>query len=387
MSDKKPVLIIGGGIGGATAALALRKIGVEALVFERATELKEVGAGLGLWLNAVSVFDKLGIGEKIRSISQPLVYGDMCRPDGKTISSMKISDVIGSEDTGNFVMHRAALHNAILENLPKEILFTDHEFKRFEQIEDTVVAHFKNGAIFEGSLLIGADGLHSVVRREIAGETPLLYSGQTCFRGIADYVDESADTIREIQGRGIRGAVCPLNQEKVYWWTAMNAPAGEQDVPAERRERLLEIYKGWSFGLPGAIAATTGEILKNDLYDREPLTNWTRGRATLLGDAAHPTTPNLGQGACMAIEDGFVLARNIQKHGANEKALLAYQTERIPRTSKIVKQSRQFGRLAGWENPFAVWLRETILKLTPASATKKFVRGNVCFDAGQLTSG
>lgn len=377
-------MIIGGGIGGATAALSLRKIGVEALVFERAPELKEVGAGLGLWLNAVSVFDKLGIGEKIRSISQPLVYGDVCRPDGKTITRMKISDVIRSNDPGNFVMHRAALHKAILENLPKEILFTNHEFERFEQNDEIVTAHFKNGAAFEGSLLIGADGLHSVVRGEIAGETALLYSGQTCYRGIAEYADEKADTIREIQGRGIRGAVCPLNQERVYWWAVMNAPEGEQDNPAERRESLLKKYKGWSFGLPEAIAATTGEILRNDLYDRDPLTNWSHGRATLLGDAAHPTTPNLGQGACMAIEDGFVLARNIQKHGANENALLAYQTERIPRTSKIVRQSRQFGKLASWENPLAVWLRETIVSLTPASVTYKMIRENVCYDAGSL---
>ena len=386
MSNKKPVLIIGGGIGGATAALALRKIGVEAFVFERAPELKEVGAGLGLWLNAVSVFDKLGIGEKIRSISQPLLYGDMCSPEGKVIMRMKISDVLGSNDTGNFVMHRADLHNAILENLPKEILFTNHELAHFEQNGESVTAHFKNDAIFEGSLLIGADGLHSIVRRAIAGETPLIYSGQTCYRSIAEFTDETSDTIREIQGRGMRGAVCPLTNEKVYWWAALNAPAGEQDVPAERRERLLEKFEGWSFGLPEAIAATTGEILRNDLYDREPLTNWTNGKVTLLGDAAHPTTPNLGQGACMAIEDGFVLARNIQKHGLNENALVAYQTERIPRTTTIVKQSRQFGRLASWENPIAVWLRETMVKLTPASASRKMIRENICYDAGSLNS-
>src|SRR5438045_2548917 len=115
MPNNKPVLIIGGGIGGATTALALQKIGVEALVFERAPELKECGAGLGLWLNAVSVFDKLGIGEKIRSISQPLIYGDMCRPNGEIIIRMKVSEMIESEDTGNFVAHRAHLHNAILE--------------------------------------------------------------------------------------------------------------------------------------------------------------------------------------------------------------------------------------------------------------------------------
>ncbi len=384
MANQKEILIIGGGIGGATLALALQKIGVGVKVFERAPELREVGAGLGLWLNAVSVFDKLGIGEKIRRISQPLIYGEMCRPDGKVLMRMKISEMIESEDTGNFVMHRADLHNTILENLPPEILFTDHECVKIEQNGETVTAHFQNGERATGSILIGADGINSFVRREIAGETPLRYSGQTCYRGIAEIALEDSDTIREIQGRGIRGAVCPLDEKRIYWWTAMNAPPGETDVPEKRREFLLEKYKGWAFGLPESIKATTGEILRNDLFDRAPLKNWTKDRISLLGDAAHPMQPNLGQGACTAIEDGFILARNIAAHGLTGKALLAYQNERIPRTTKIVKQSRQFGIMARWQNPLAVSLKETLLKLTPASASKKMIQDNVGFDSGQL---
>ena len=384
MSEQKPVLIIGGGIGGATAALALLKIGVNVKVYERAPEFKEVGAGLGVWLNAVRVFDKLGIGEKIRSISKPWTFGELCSADGRIFHRMNINEILETSAAGNFVMHRADLHSAILDNLPKDILFTGYECDKIEQNSDGVTAYFKNGEAAEGSILIGADGLHSVVRDEIIGDTPFRYSGQTCYRGIADYAAKDYAMIREIQGRGQRGSVCPLNEKRVYWWAAMNAQEGEKDNPNERRNFLLEKYHGWHFELPQAIAATGGEILRNDLVDRKPLSNWSKNRITLLGDAAHPMTPNLGQGACTAIEDAFVLARNIGESGLNHKALLAYQSERIPRTTQMTRQSWQFGLLASWENAPAVWFRENIFRLTPKFISEKMIREQVCYDVGNL---
>ena len=201
MSQQKPVLIIGGGIGGATAALALLKIGVSVKVYERAAEFKEVGAGLGVWLNAVRVFDKLGIGKKIRSISKPWTFGEICSADGRVFQKMNINEILDTNDDGNFVMHRADLHSAILDNLPKDILFTDYECDKIEQNGDYVTAHFKNGDAAEGSILIGADGLHSVVRGEISGDASFRYSGQTCYRGIADYAAKDSAMIREIQGQ------------------------------------------------------------------------------------------------------------------------------------------------------------------------------------------
>lgn len=190
--------------------------------------------------------------------------------------------------------------------------------------------------------------------------------------------------IREIQGAGKRGAVCPINERRVYWWAALNAPQGETDNFAERRDTLLKAFESWSFGLPDMIAATENEILRNDLVDRKPLNKWGKGRITLLGDAAHPMLPNLGQGACTAIEDGFILARCIAESGLNETALKAYESARIPRTTKIVQQSWNFGVSAKWENSLAVWFREKLLASMPESITGKVLRENVCYDVGTL---
>ena len=380
----RSVVIIGGGIGGLTAALALHKVGVEARVFERAPELKEVGAGLGLWLNAVRPLDLLGIGRKVRSFASPLKFAEISTPQGKVLNRTDIERIVGTKDAANFVMHRADLHSAIKEALPLAALETNAECERIEQDGEGVTAYFRNGKSVRGCLLIGADGLHSVIRKALWGKSPLRYSGQTCYRGIADTSPPEANVLREIQGAGKRGGVCPISEKRVYWWAALNAPQGEIDELAERRDDLLRAFKGWAFGLPEMIAATKNGILRNDLVDREPLHKWSMGRITLLGDAAHPMLPNLGQGACTAIEDGFILARSIAESGLNEKALQNYEAERIIRTSKIVKQSWNFGIPVRWESPLAVRLREKLMTLLPESVTNNLVRDNVCYDVGEL---
>lgn len=380
----KPVIIIGGGIGGLTAALALQKIGIEVRVFERAPEFREVGAGLGLWLNALRPLDRLGVGEKIRGFAAPLKFAEICTPQGKVLSRMDIEKAVGVKDAANFVMHRADLHSAIKEALPTGSLETSAECEKIEQDKDGVTAHFKSGESVRGSLLIGADGLHSVVRKSLWGESMLRYSGQTCYRGVADASPPEKNVIREIQGAGKRGAVCPISDNRVYWWTALNACQGETDEPAERRGELLKIFKGWGFGLPEIISATEKEVLRNDLVDREPLKTWSKGRITLLGDAAHPMLPNLGQGACTAIEDAFVLAQNVAQSGLNPIALENYESKRIARTTKIVKQSWNFGIPVRWKHQMSVRFRETLMSLMPESVAQNIIRENVCYDVGEL---
>ncbi len=381
----KKILIIGGGIGGATAALALQKIGVEAEMFERAAELKEVGAGIALWNAPFRALERLGVGEKIRSSAAPLKFGTMGFASGKVFQQLDFEKILGSQFNENFIIHRADLHSAILSGLDKNSIHPDHECERIEQNADGVKVTFKNGNTAEGDLLIGADGFNSVVRKSIFGETPVRYSGQTCYRGIVDISALQPSVLGEIQGTGQRFGIAPINEKRVYWFAAMNAPQGEKDNPANRREFLSEKYKGWKFGIPEMIAANNNDrILRNDLIDRQPLKTWTKGRITLLGDAAHPMLPNLGQGACTAIEDGFILARNIAKSGVNADALTRYEAERIGRTTRIVNQSRQFGVPLLWTNPIAVWLRNKMFEYTPNSFSEKLFRENICFDVGNL---
>ena len=378
------VLIIGGGIGGATAALALQKVGVAAEMFERAPELKEVGAGIALWNAPYRALEQLGAGEKIRQCSTPLRFGLFGAASGKVFRRMDLEKILGAEYCESFIIHRTDLHSAILSGIAESTIHTDHECEKIEQHSDGVKVVFKNGKTAEGDVLIGADGFHSIVRKTLFGESQVRYSGQTCYRGIADITALQPQVLAEIHGAGQRFGIAPINERRVYWFAAMNASHGEKDNPANRRDFLIEKYRDWAFGIPEMISANPNNILRNDLADYKPLKTWTKKRITLLGDAAHPMLPNLGQGACTAIEDGFILARHIGQKGANNRTLAAYEVERISRTTRIVNQSWQFGIPLLWTNPAAVWLRDKLFEYAPKSMTEKIFRENIRFDAGHL---
>jgi 2-polyprenyl-6-methoxyphenol hydroxylase-like FAD-dependent oxidoreductase len=191
--------------------------------------------------------------------------------------------------------------------------------------------------------------------------------------------------LREVQGYGQRCAVCPVDSQTVYWWVAHNAPANRLIAQGDRAAYLQERYAGWPHGIGAVIAATPGgAILQNDLIDRVPTRSYYKGRAALLGDAAHPTTPNLGQGANMALDDALVLARALRDERDAESAFARYQRERLPRTRTIVERSWRFGQLTRWENPLLVLLRELALKAAPRSTLIKQLRWQILEDVGAL---
>jgi 2-polyprenyl-6-methoxyphenol hydroxylase-like FAD-dependent oxidoreductase len=368
-----------------TLALALRKVGLNCEVYERAPELREIGAGIGVWTNALKVLDRLGVGARVREIGLPLSYGAICNPRGRTLSRLHTGEVAGEEGAGNYVIHRAELHAALAAGLPSEIIKTGHEATALEPDDTGVSVRFANGHSARGDLLVGADGLKSIVRAALWGPGALRYSGQTCFRGIAALPPPDADTLREIQGAGRRFGIAPLRGNRVYWFACYNAPEGQMVPFAERQALLLQTYRGWPWQVEELIAATPAEkILQNDLHDRAPLPQWSQGRITLLGDAAHPTTPNFGQGACMAIEDALVLARELAHAADFSQAWHSYEAQRRARTARIVAQSWTFGRLAAWRHPLAVWLRETATRATPSFVMRRTFRQLVAYNAGDL---
>ena len=314
------IIVVGGGIGGLTAAIALGKVGIETHVYERAPELREVGAGVGLAANALRALDVLGLGRAIRSQSLGGMQGGLRNPKGEVLVAIPTDELKKQIGTVT-VMHRAELLEELAREVGPERLHLGRTCTGFEQDQDGVVARFHNGETARGDALIGADGLRSVVRTHLFGNQPVRYSGYTAWRAVVEFDGGHNQGIEETLGRGCRFGIVPMSRGRVYWFATKNAAEGERDPEGRTKDVLSGLFRGWHEPIEALIAATNeGAILRNDIDDMDPLPRWLQGRVALLGDAAHPMTPNLGQGACQAIEDSVVLAACLKKHANIESA-------------------------------------------------------------------
>ncbi len=360
------IAIIGGGIGGLTTALALHQSGFEFEVFEQAPELLDVGAAIAIWPNAMRILQRLGLGERI--LEQAGVMDEIRWMDqhGRLLNSVSISD----RETPAVALHRADLQGTLLEALPESSINLGKSLVSYSQHDDKVIATFADGRSIEASILIGADGIHSDVRAQFLNDGEPVFRGYTVWRGISTVVPEGlpAATAIEFHGRGQRFGLGPVGLRRIGWWASANG------THTSNGKGLLQLFKDWSPPVLQLIEATpSASILKTGAYDRPSTRNWGHGRMTLLGDAIHPTTPNLGQGGCLAIEDAFVLANCFQRYGAGSEALRRYETARYKRTAAITRYSRLYGSVGQWENVFARKLRRTALSLLPEATARRLM--------------
>ena len=363
------VIVIGAGISGLTTAIALRKAGIEIEVYEKVGELREVGAGISLWANAIRVLDRLGLGQAIRDLAVSSPRSALLRPDGGAIVESPFEELIARlGGVAAVVLHRAELLAMLLAPV-QDAIRLDHEFIGFEKNADSVVVRFANGVEARTDVLVAADGIHSLIRATLHPKDPIRYAGYTAWRSVVKFATAGL-SMSETWGPGRRFGVVPMAGDQVYWFATKNAPQGEADPSGRAKQNLQELFGSWHAPIPQLIAASDeSAILRNDIVDRDPLSSWGAGRVTLVGDAAHPMTPNLGQGGCQGIEDALVLARELSKSGPVEPALRSYETERIARTTPIVLRSRQVGSLGQIENPAARRLRDFVLGSIPARMT------------------
>lgn len=372
-------IIAGGGIGGLTAALALTRVGVEAEVFERAAELREVGAGIALAENALQVLDLLGLGAAVRAEGFAGIPGLLRTPSGRTLAEVK-PDATSAGITGAVVIHRSELLALLAGQVGLGRIHTGFELEGFEQAADGVTVRFGNGEAVKGDVLIGADGVRSRVSAQLFGTRKIRYAGYSAWRAVTEFAAAEKWGIGETWGRGCRFGIAPMSRGRVYWYATRNCPEGGQ-ATAKDRESLLRLFNGWHEPVEDVIRATPAEaILRNDLGDMDPLTHWTQGRVCLLGDAAHPMTPNLGQGACQAIEDAVVLAVCLKSASTVNEGLAAYQRRRIPRTREIVLGSRRVGQLGQWENGLLCRVRDTLMRITPKGIAASQAAALIGFD-------
>ena len=368
MSDttNPTALIIGGGIGGLATAIALKQIGYKVAVYERVSELKEVGAGLSLWINAVKAARDLGLADELQQLSVPQIEGSIRTNKGELLSEVSAEHLKERYGDFNLAVHRAELLDLLRRHVGNENIQLGQRLTHFIQDAGGVTAFFEGGKVAQGDILIGADGLHSAVRTQLSGVLKPRYVGYSSWRAITQF-DQTLlkEVIGETWGRGFRMGVVPLSGGRIYWFAVENSAeeAGNLPVNGDAHRRILKHLAGWSPRLSELVSATDeATILKNNIYDLPPFKHWGEGRVTLLGDAAHPTTPNLGQGACMALEDAVVLAKCLKESSDQVVALHRYETLRQSRTARIVKQSRLLGQVGQWQQPLLCNVRNWLLK-------------------------
>lgn len=369
----KRAIIVGGGIGGLCTAISLRRIGLDVKVYEQAEELRAVGAGLTIWANAIKALRKLGVADEVVKAGSKIERGELRTASGRVLSRSHPGELEERFGEPTIALHRADLHDILLNALPPETVQLNAKCMGFEEDGEGVTASFSDGQQDRAPLLVGTDGIHSVIREQLFPEVRPRYSGYTTWRGVVETRDEAAlGTTSETWGCGARFGIVRIDRERVYWFSTANVEAGRKLSPAESKSLLLEHFKGWHHPVELLIESTPPEaILHNDIYDIKPMRKWSRGRVALLGDAVHATTPNMGQGACMAIESSLALARCLAREDDLRASLNRYERERMPRTAWITKQSWRIGRIGQFENRLLCTLRDLFIQLAPDSLTIK----------------
>jgi 2-polyprenyl-6-methoxyphenol hydroxylase-like FAD-dependent oxidoreductase len=341
------VAIVGGGIGGLAAANALHQRGIEVGVYEQAAALTEVGAGLALQPNGVRMLRRLGFGADIARWGARWTDPQFRHPDGRLIAPMWPTEM--EDRIEIYGMHRADLLQMLVARLPGDVVKTDHRCVGFEQADDQAVVAFANGAQVTADVVVAADGIHSTLKQYVAAPAAPLASGSVAYRGVvpAASVSWPNGAMRNWLGPGKHFLVYPVRAGELLNYVGF-VPTDTQtkeswSAPGDPAALARE-FAGWD-PLVEAIIARVDTTFWWGLYDREPLPTWTRGRLTLLGDAAHPMLPHVGQGANQAIEDGVALATVLSQAERTTAplALQVYESVRRERTARVQRSARLNG--------------------------------------------
>lgn len=353
-------VVVGGGIAGLAAAIALRKIGWRVQVLEQADEFGEVGAAISLWPNALRALDVLDLGDEVRRTGTPEKLGGLRESNGRWL--MRADQVPASRYEPPILIHRADLIDILVRALPRHVLQTATKVRHVYNEDGRAAAEYGD-AQADAAIVVGADGIHSTVRRSLFPESkPPRYAGHTCWRFITDRFERPVE-LTESWGRGEGFGGGQLRDGRVYCYACAWVPEGQrcEDEFAEVRRR----FGRWHTPIPELLSRVDPQrILRNDIYDLPPLQTYVRGRVALIGDAAHAMTPTLGQGGCQALEDAVVLAAALSSLQDVETALRRYDARR-DRTQRIARQSRWVGHVTQFTSPVMVWLRSKLVSALP----------------------
>jgi FAD-dependent urate hydroxylase len=372
-------LIVGAGIGGLSAAIALRKAGWDVRIFERSASLRELGFGLGLAPNAMAALGALGVGDAVLARGCEPRSGEMRRMDGTVLKRALIPRrILG----GPFVIAmRTALYGSLLDAVGMDAVTPESEATGFTVHGRRVTLHLASGNSAEGDLLVGADGVRSVIRRQLhPAEPPARPSRIISVRGAVEGAVAHLGGVDAVYylGPGVESAHIRASATGIYWFCAV----AEELVPeavrlgaggdAAARALLAHVSPTFDDTFRSITSATSEFHYDGVLVDRDPLPRWGDGVVTLIGDAAHPMLPHTGQGAAQAIVDAVTLGRMLAADADVERTLRAFEAERMPKTAALVRQGRRTARFMRIRNPVACSLREAAIRVAPLKTVMKF---------------
>ncbi len=368
------ISIIGGGIGGLCAAIALQKQGLEVSVYEAAPELKPVGAGVGLAANAIQGLVRLGVADDVIARGKELEALTILDERNNIISNQDTRPLSRKYGVSNFVIHRADLHDVLAQHLKPGTLYLNKRCQSISQQQNQVQVYFTDGTHTTSDILIAADGINSVIRQQLLPESEPRYAGYTCWRGVIQNPGVKLNNMISAETWAPQGRVgmAPLPGNRIYWYACINAPKQDERMRQMTPAQLSEHFEGVHEPVQAVLAATKPhELIWGDIADLKPLDKFVYNRIVLLGDAAHATTPNMGQGACQAIEDAVVLGECLGQEQSIAKALANYEKRRLSRTAKVIRMSRLLGWVSQWENPLLVKTRNALFRATPGFVTQR----------------
>lgn len=340
-------IIIGAGIGGMCTAIALKRCGIDSDVYEAVKEIKPVGAAISIWPNGVKCLNYLGMKEALRAIGGPMqsmAYKDY--QSAETLTQFSLDPLVQDSGEHPYPVARSELQGMLLNTWGADKVQFGKRVSRVEQGSDGVTAFFEDGSETHGDLLIACDGTHSVVRQSVLGyATERRYAGYVNWNGLVD-IDESLAPARQwttFVGEGKRVSLMPIAGNRFYFFFDVPLPKGLAEDRISLRDDLSRYFAGWAAPVQQLIAQLNPQTTNRvEIHDIEPFAQLVKGRVALLGDAAHSTTPDIGQGGCAAMEDAVVLAMTLQSNSLGiEDALLRYQHKRADRVKDLVLKARK----------------------------------------------
>jgi 2-polyprenyl-6-methoxyphenol hydroxylase-like FAD-dependent oxidoreductase len=337
------ILVIGAGIAGLATAVALQRRGHEVAIIEERADTAS-GSGISIWPNALAALDEIGLGDAVRDSGGRVSAGAMRWADGRWLRRPSPERIVKALGEPLVVVRRSTLMNLLAAALTPGSIETGLAATELIVTERGVRTTLSNGATREAAAVVGADGVGSMVARHLNGSLTRRYVGYTAWRGVATF-SLDANLAGETFGNGTEFGHVPLGPDHTYWFGTERHPEGSASQDGEL-EHLRSKYGAWAEPIPAILASTDpDDVLRNDLYDREDARQWSRGPVVVVGDAAHPMRPHLGQGGCQGLEDAAALAHCVGVGSDLSDAFARYAAFRRPRATALARESRMLGRV------------------------------------------